>query len=71
MTQLAHPPVRRKPNRWVLAITDAWRCAMLAWQAEAEEVAIGYHTELREFASTHPKPRLKDFMIQLSQKEVT
>jgi hypothetical protein len=57
---------RRRLNPWVSMVYDAWRAAHDAWEAEAEHVAIGYDTELREFAATHPRPRLKDFMVHLS-----
>ena len=63
------PPVRRKPNRWVQTITEAWRAAHDAWAAEAERVAIGYATELAEFKASNPPPRLKDFMVHLAGKE--
>lgn len=51
-------------------ITDAWRSADHAWFLAAEAVAIGYTTELREYAEHHPRPRLKDFMVQLSQGQL-
>jgi hypothetical protein len=65
------PPVRRKPNRWVANITEQWRAAHDAWSAEAERVAIGYVTELAEFEASTPQPRLKDFMVHMSEKEIT
>lgn len=52
-----------------MEVTDAWRSATEAWEREAEDVAIGYKTELAEFASIKPRPRLKDFMVHLSRKE--
>lgn len=71
MSATLTPPVRRKANRWVEAITEAWRAAHDAWEAKAEEVAVGYAVELAEFRQTHPEPRLKDFMVHLSQKETS
>lgn len=51
---------------WRDYVTDAFRSATHAWEAQAEAVAIGYATELAEFAARHPRPRLKDFMTHLS-----
>jgi len=51
---------------WRDLVTDAWRAADAAWFLAAEAVAIGYDTELAEYAQTHPRPRLKDFMTHLS-----
>lgn len=51
---------------WRETITDAWFWANHAWELEAEAVALGYATELREYAERHPRPRLKDFMAELS-----
>lgn len=59
---------RRKPNRWVQEITEAWRSATEAWERQAEAVALGYDTELAEYAAVNPKPRLKDFMVHMSQQ---
>lgn len=53
-------------NAWLEDVHAAWRAANDAWEAEAEEVAIGYPTELAEFAARNPRPRLKDFMIHMS-----
>ena len=60
---------RRSKSPWVQSITTAWRAANDAWEAEAERVALGYKTELAEFTANNPRPRLKDFMVHLSQKE--
>lgn len=51
---------------WRELVTDAFRSATAAWDLQAEAVAIGYATELREYAEQHPRPRLKDFMVHLS-----
>lgn len=56
----------RRRHWWRDVVTDAWRCAMHAWELEAERVALGYATELAEYAEQHPRPRLKDFMVHLS-----
>ena len=55
---------------WREMVTDAWRCADLAWQARREEVAIGYETEMREFAEAHPRPTLGAFMSALSHGSI-
>lgn len=52
---------------WREMVTDAWRCADEAWQRHREEVAIGYATEMREFAEAHPRPQLGWFMSALSR----
>lgn len=52
---------------WRDLVTDAHSCAMQAWFLQAEANAIGYETELREYAEQHPRPRLRDFMVHLSQ----
>ncbi len=52
---------------WREYVTDAWRCADEAWLKRREEVAIGYETEMREFAEQHPRPQLGWFMSALSR----
>lgn len=37
--------------------------ADLAWQADREAVAIGYATEMAEYAAVHTRPTLKAFLI--------
>lgn len=51
---------------WRETVTETFRLADEAWQAEAEAVAIGYETELREFAERHPRPTLKEAMLALA-----
>jgi len=51
---------------WREYVTDCYRAADHAWWLAREAVAIGYATEMREYAETNPRPRLKDFMTQLS-----
>lgn len=51
---------------WRELVTDNWRMADHAWSLQAEAVAIGYDTELREYAEENPRPLLKDFMTHLS-----
>lgn len=57
-----------EPRRhwWRELVTDAWRSADHAWWLEREAVAVGYQTEMREFAEDNPRPRLRDFMTHLS-----
>lgn len=52
---------------WREMVHDAWRSANDAWEARREEVAIGYETEMAEFAQAHPRPTLRAFMVALSQ----
>lgn len=51
---------------WRDMCVDAHQAAMHAWELQAEAVAIGYATELAEFAAAHPRPRFKDFLTHLS-----
>lgn len=51
---------------WREFVVDAWRSAVQAWEADREAVAIGYATEMAEYERAHPRPRLADFMQQLS-----
>lgn len=53
-------------NAWREWITDAWRSADHAWFLAAEAVALGYRTELAEYAAEHPRPTLKAFMCELA-----
>lgn len=58
-----------KPSRrhwWRDLVTEAWRSALEAWEREAEQVAIGYATELAEFTAANPKPQLRHFMEHLA-----
>lgn len=56
----------RRPHSWRAEVTDAWRTATLAWEAQLEAAAVGYATEAAEFEAAHPRPRLADFMSALS-----
>lgn len=60
------PSRPRKRHVWRETITEAFYCADHAWWLLREEVALGYPTEMREFAERHPRPQLKWFMIHLS-----
>lgn len=53
-------------NAWRDFICDAWSSADHAWWLACENVAYGYATEIREYAEAHPRPQLKDFMVQLA-----
>lgn len=66
---VALAPRPREPQRrhwWRDLVTDAWHSANHAWEQEREAVAIGYPTEMAEFAQHKPRPRLRDFMVHLS-----
>lgn len=56
----------RKRHVWRETICEAFYCADHAWWLLREEVALGYKTEMAEFAKQHPRPQLKWFMIHLS-----
>lgn len=55
---------------WREMVTDAWRSANAAWEAQREAVAIGYDTEEREFQEAHPRPTLGGFMRALSHGHI-
>ena len=64
------PQGRPKPTGrhwWRELVTDAFTCAREAWEQERELVALGYDTEEAEYAEQVPPPRLRDFMVHLSQ----
>jgi hypothetical protein len=65
-TTSAKPRRPRKRHVWRETICEAFYCADHAWWLLREEVALGYATEMREFAEQHPRPQLKWFMIHLS-----
>jgi len=50
-------------NWWREFITAEFYAADHAWWLERERVALGYTTEMREFAASHPRPTLKGFML--------
>ena len=50
------------------AVHDAWFWANHSWELEAEAYSNGHDTELQEFRTIKPQPRLKDFMVQMSQR---
>lgn len=56
----------RRRHWWRELIVDAFRCADEAWRLQAEAVALGYATELDEYAAAHPRPTLKGFMLALA-----
>lgn len=51
-------------NWWRTYNCDLLLDAALAWERQAEEVAIGYDTELQEYAAQHPRPNLKEFLLR-------
>ena len=57
-------------NAWVATVCETWLLADEAWQAEAEAAALGYDTELAEFAELHPRPTLKEAMLALAGRSV-
>lgn len=60
------PRPRGGRHWWREYVTDVYRAADHAWWLARENAAYGYHTEMREFAEAHPRPRLRDFMVHLS-----
>lgn len=62
------PTTPRRRHYWREQLVEAFYCASHAWELEAEATAIGYETELAEFAEEHPRPTLKGFMVALSRK---
>jgi hypothetical protein len=53
-------------NWWREYVTDLLYSADEAWFLQAEAVTIGYATELAEYRETHPRPQLRDFLVQLA-----
>ena len=50
-------------NWWREMNTDLLLDATHAWEAKAEQVCIGYATELAEYAEHTPRPNLKQFLL--------
>lgn len=50
-------------NWWREYNCDLLHCAAEAWERECESVAIGYDTEMAEFAEENPRPNLKQFLV--------
>lgn len=50
-------------NWWREWNVDSLRAADHAWWMDREAVAIGYETEQAEYATEHPRPTLKAFLI--------
>lgn len=53
-------------NAWREYVTEAWRMADHAWWLACEAEAIGYATEIAEYAEAHPRPTLKAFLVGLA-----
>lgn len=53
-------------NWWREHVTDLLSSASEAWFLQAEAVALGYDTELAEYAAEHPRPTLKAFLVELA-----
>lgn len=45
---------------------STWSSADAAWQADREAVALGYESEMREYAVEHPRPTFKRVLIGLA-----
>lgn len=52
-------------NWWREYICELLLDASLAWERKAEDASLGYDTELAEYAAKHPRPTLKEFLIQM------
>ena len=52
-------------NWWRTYICDPLLDATLAWERQAEDASLGYEVELAEYARAHPRPTLKEFLIQM------
>lgn len=53
---------------WRELVVDTWWCADQAWWLDREAVAIGYETEMKEYAEMNPRPTLKATMVALAQE---
>lgn len=60
------PRFRVGRHWWREYVVEAYRAADHAWWLARESTALGYSTEMREFAEHTPRPRLRDFMVHLS-----
>lgn len=58
----------RTKNPWVRFIWDHWNLDTITWEQAAEEIAIGYQTEIAELKESRPMPQLKDYMTGLSDQ---
>lgn len=61
----------RKPDAdqakaWAMVLDDLRFVDAHAWALQAEAVALGYDTELAEYAAEHPRPTLKAFLVGLA-----
>lgn len=50
-------------NWWRTYNCDLLLDATLVWERQCEEIAIGYETEVAEYAEQHPRPTLKAYLI--------
>jgi hypothetical protein len=46
-------------------ITETYRDALYAWEAQREEATMMYETEMREWEESHPRPTMKETMMGL------
>jgi hypothetical protein len=53
-------------NPWVRFVWEHWHLSAHTWELACEAETYGYATEIAEYAETHPRPRFKDFLINLS-----
>lgn len=60
---------RRKANPWIERVTEAYRLARLSWEADREQVAIGYPEEMGLFMAEFPPPRYADFLRDMSNPD--
>lgn len=51
-------------NWWREHVVSLWSGMDELWRAQREETAMGYKTEMMEFARDHPRPTLKKVLIQ-------
>ncbi len=65
-TNAAEQVKPRRRHRWREAVCETFYLDTITWEQRAEAEALGYPTELREFAERHPRPTLKKAMLALA-----
>lgn len=51
-------------NWWRELNCDLLLTAAIMWETECEVMAVGYETEIAEYAEANPRPNLKDFLVR-------
>ncbi len=62
---------KRKPNRWIEYVHDAWWMARLDWEAQIPENIDGRESDMKLYRRDNPPPLYRDFLKSMRLSDDT